>query len=85
MQIAINSTRTLTRSASASNVLSQLPTCKTRSLTCQKDYALDKIKALEKENISCTKEHMECSMKPGSNLVLEFSMNLSRKYAKRAQ
>ena len=74
MQLATKSSRTLTRSVSASN-MPQLPVHKSGSdvLTLQKDFSLNKTKALEKKSISCSKEHMKCSMKQGDNLVIEFS------------
>ena len=74
MQVATIPTKTLTRSASASN-MSRLSTHISKSdvSSLQRDYTLNKTKALEKKNLSCSKEHMKCSRKSGDNLVLEFS------------
>ena len=60
MQLATKSSRTLTRSVYASN-MPQLPVHKSGSdvMTRQKDFSLNKTKALEKKSISCSKEHNE--------------------------
>ena len=74
LQVATIPTKTLTRSASASN-MSRLSTHISKSdvSSLQRDYTLNKTKALKKKNLSCSKEHMKCSRKLGDNLVLEFS------------
>lgn len=65
-----------TRSTSAVNMTakdrnSQIAHCSTQNLV--KDYCLDKAKSLNKKKESCSKIHMKSEMKPGRNLVIEFS------------
>ena len=67
----VSKTRTLTRSASASSMLSRVDV--PGASVCQKDYALDKTRSLEKKNLSCQKEHMKTILKAENNLVIEFS------------
>lgn len=70
MQIAPRN-RTLTRNVSASNI--SPPSHAAGSLLRQKDFALDKTRALEKKNRSCQKEHINSTLKSENNLVIEFS------------
>ena len=61
----------LTRSFSATNMFS---TDKGRPVNrLLKDYTLDRSKALEKKQLCCAKGHMKSEMKPGKNLVIQFS------------
>ena len=71
-QIAVKN-RALTRSTSATSILTPHLSEHGAQSTLQKDFTLDKLKSLEKKNSRCQKEHMKCSMKSGDNLVLEFS------------
>ena len=80
MQIAPRN-RTMTRSVSASNISPPLHAA--NLLLCQKDFALDKTRALKKKNRSCQKEHMNSSLKSENYLVIEFSIaayKLARKW-----
>ena len=61
----------LTRSLSATNMLTTDNNRFTNKVV--KDYTLDKSKALEKKQLCCSKEHMKSEMKPGKNLVIQFS------------
>ncbi|CAC5396239.1 unnamed protein product [Mytilus coruscus] len=58
-------TRRITRMNSGNNLQITNP--------IYKDYILDKNKAIHRKNDACSKLHIESTMKPGNNLVLEFS------------
>ncbi|CAC5404901.1 unnamed protein product [Mytilus coruscus] len=58
-------TRRITRMNSGNNLQITNP--------IYKDYILDKNKAIHRKNGACSKSHIESTMKPSNNLVLEFS------------
>ena len=62
--------KVLTRKSSLSNIT---PISSGPAVPTSKNYKLDKAKSLEKKANSCAKEHMKYVLKPGNNLVIEFS------------
>lgn len=76
---SISSNKVLTRRTSASSLQNlrngTVSTINRSEPTSHmvKDYTLDKRKALDKKSDACKREHMKSQMKPGRNLVIQFS------------
>ena len=65
MDVSAINTR-LSRKNSSTNLLTNI-------LETNRNYTLDKTKALQKKQDSCNKEHMTARMKTGNNFVMESS------------